>query len=168
MRWISNPAQANKIICNAQTKILPNFRSPPEIWQISFGFSQKKRFDYLRISIVCCTFAASKELAMRVTFNEEYLEELYTKGKSGNKKYRFQPQIVRGYQKAVKFLIQAQRIEDLFPFKSLHFEALHGDKEGRFSVKANDQYRVEFSIEDSEEEPVVTICNVLELSNHYK
>lgn len=105
---------------------------------------------------------------MRVTFNEEYLEELYTKGKSGNKKYHFQPQIVRGYQKAVKFLIQAQRIEDLFPFKSLHFEALHGDKEGRFSVKANDQYRVEFSIEDSEEEPVVTICNVLELSNHYK
>ena len=75
---------------------------------------------------------------MKVTFNEGYLEELYTKGKSGNKKYRFQPQIVRGYQKAVKFLIQAQRIEDLFPFKSLHFEALHGDREGRFSVKAND------------------------------
>ena len=74
----------------------------------------------------------------------------------------------RGYQKAVKFLIQAQRIEDLFPFKSLHFEALHGDREGRFSVKANDQYRVEFSIEESDDEPVVTICNVLELSNHYK
>ena len=68
----------------------------------------------------------------------------------------------------MKFLIQAQRIEDLFPFKSLHFEALHGDREGRFSVKANDQYRVEFSIEESDEEPVVTICNVLELSNHYK
>ena len=79
-----------------------------------------------------------KEFTMKVTFNEGYLEELYTKGKSGNKKYRFQPQIVRGYQKAVKFLIQAQRIEDLFPFKSLHFEALHGDREGRFSVKAND------------------------------
>ena len=105
---------------------------------------------------------------MKVTFNEEYLEELYTRGKSGNKKYRFQPQIVRGYQKAVKFLIQAQRIEDLFPFKSLHFEALHGDKEGRFSVKANDQYRVEFSVEESDDEPVVTICNVLELSNHYR
>ena len=68
----------------------------------------------------------------------------------------------------MKFLIQAQRIEDLFPFKSLRFEALHGDREGRFSVKANDQYRVEFSIEESDDEPVVTICNVLELSNHYK
>jgi len=105
---------------------------------------------------------------MKVTFNEEYLEELYTEGKSRNKKYRFQPQIVRGYQKAVKYLIQAHRKEDLFPFKSLHFEALQGDKAGRFSVKANDQYRVEFSIEESEEEPIVTICTILELSNHYK
>lgn len=105
---------------------------------------------------------------MKVTFNEEYLEELYTEGKSRNKRYRFQPQIVRGYQKAVKYLIQAHRKEDLFPFKSLHFEALQGDKAGRFSVKANDQYRVEFSIEESEEEPIVTICTILELSNHYK
>ena len=91
---------------------------------------------------------------MKVTFNKEYLEELYTKGKSGNKRYRFQPQIVRGYQKAVKFLIQVQRIEDLFPFKSLHFEALHGDKEGRFSIKANDQYRIEFTLTETDEEPV--------------
>lgn len=105
---------------------------------------------------------------MIVTFNEEYLENLYTRGKTDLKKFRFQPQIVRGYQKAVKYLIQAQRKEDLFPFKSLHFEALHGDKEGWFSVKANDQYRVEFTITESEEEPVVTICNIMELSNHYK
>lgn len=59
---------------------------------------------------------------MVVTFNEEYLEKLYTEGKTGLKKLRFQPQIVRGYQKAVKYLIQATRKEDLFPFKSLHFE----------------------------------------------
>ena len=58
--------------------------------------------------------------------------------------------------------------EDLFPFKSLHFEALHGDKEGRFSVKANDQYRVEFTLTETNEEPVATICNIMELSNHYK
>jgi len=34
---------------------------------------------------------------MVVTFNEEYLEKLYTKGETGVKKLRFQPQIVRGY-----------------------------------------------------------------------
>lgn len=96
------------------------------------------------------------------------MENLYTKGDTGVKKLRFQPQIVRGYQKAVKYLIQARRIEDLFPFKSLHFEALHGDKEGRFSVRANDQYRVEFTVEKSTDEPIVTICNIMDLSNHYK
>ena len=105
---------------------------------------------------------------MVVTFEEDYLENLYTKGETGVKKYRFQPQVVRGYQKAVKYLIQAQRKEDLFPFRSLNFEALHGDKEGRFSVRANDQYRVEFTLEETNDEPVVTICNIKELSNHYK
>jgi len=105
---------------------------------------------------------------MIVTFEEEYLENLYKKGETGVKKYRFQPQVVRGYQKGVKYLIQAQRKEDLFPFKSLHFEALRGDKEGRFSIKANDQYRIEFTLTETDDEPVVTICNIMELSNHYK
>lgn len=129
----------------------------------------KKQFDNLRISLYYITFARrNRNIDMIVTFNEDYLEKLYTEGKTGIKKLRFQPQIIRGYQKAVKYLIQAKRKEDLFPFKSLHFEALHGDKEGRFSVKANDQYRVEFTIAESEDEPVITICNIMELSNHYK
>lgn len=122
----------------------------------------------MRISFLLFTFAFETVISMVVNFNEDYLENLYTKGETGLKKFRFQPQVVRGYQKGVKYLIQAQRKEDLFPFKSLHFEALHGDKEGRYSIKANDQYRIEFTLTDSEKEPVVTICNIMELSNHYK
>ncbi len=105
---------------------------------------------------------------MLVSFNEAYLEELYKKGTTKDKKHRYQPQVIRGYQKAIKYLIQAKRKEDLFPFRSLNFEALHGDKEGTFSVRANDQYRVEFTIDMQSGEPLVSICNVLELSNHYK
>ena len=105
---------------------------------------------------------------MVVTFNEDYLERLYTKGETGIKKLWFQPQVVRGYQKAVKILMQAERKEDLFPFKSLHFETLHGDKQGRFSVKANDQYRVEFTMSENGQDTQITICNIMELSNHYK
>ena len=105
---------------------------------------------------------------MIVTFNEDYLEKLYIDGETGIKKLRFQPQVVRGYQKAIKYLIQAKYKEELFPFKSLHFEALHGNKEGRFSVRANDQFRIEFTLAETEDEPVVTICNIMELSNHYK
>lgn len=54
------------------------------------------------------------------------------------------------------------------PFKSLNFEALHGDKEGIFSIRANDQYRIEFTLSESTEEPIVTICNIMELSKHCK
>ena len=122
----------------------------------------------MRILKIIIIFAPKIITIMVVTFNEDYLENLYTKGKTGTKKIWFQPQIVRGYQKGIKYLIQAKRKEDLYPFKSLHFEALHGDKEGRFSIKANDQYRIEFTLEESDEEPVVTICNIMELSNHYK
>ena len=105
---------------------------------------------------------------MTVTFNEEYLENLYKKGETGVKKLRFQPQVVRGYQKGIKLLIQANRKEDLFPFRSLHFEALHGDKKDRYSIRANNQYRIEFTLTETDDEPVVTICNIMELSNHYK
>ena len=104
---------------------------------------------------------------MDVTFNETYLKQLYVDGKSTDKKHRFQPQIVRGYQKAIKYLLVTNRPEDLYPIRSLHFEALSGDKEGLYSVKANAQYRVEFTIKQ-EGEPSITICNIITLSNHYK
>ena len=41
-------------------------------------------------------------------------------------------------------------------------------REGRFSIKANDQYRVEFTVTNAEDDIIVSICNILELSNHYK
>ena len=133
-----------------------------------FHQTMKKQFDFLRICGLFIIFAPKIITKMVVTFNEDYLEKLYSKGETGIKKIWFQPQVVRGYQKGIKYLIQAKRKEDLYPFKSLHFEALHGDKEGRFSIKANNQYRIEFTLEESSEEPVVTICNIMELSNHYK
>lgn len=86
----------------------------------------------------------------------------------GLRNFGFSLRLLEDTKKAVKILVQARQIEDLFPFKSLHFEALHGNKEGRFSVKANDQYRVEFTVEETKEQPIVTICNIMELSNHYK
>jgi len=41
---------------------------------------------------------------MNVEFEKEYLAELYEKGKTNDKKHRFQPQIVNGYLKCVKAL----------------------------------------------------------------
>lgn len=62
----------------------------------------------------------------------------------------------------------ARRIEDLFPFKGLNFEALQGDRIGLYSVWANEQYRVEFKVSTVGDEQVITIYFILELSNQYK
>lgn len=60
-------------------------------------------FDNLRIKYIIHTFATNIR-TMQITFEEKYLEDLYTKGTTTSKKHRFQPQIVRGYQKALKYL----------------------------------------------------------------
>jgi hypothetical protein len=52
--------------------------------------------------------------------------------------------------------------EELYPYKSLHFEALQGNKRGYFSVKVNDQYRIEFTLGENIEQPILTICNIVD------
>lgn len=103
---------------------------------------------------------------MIVTFDQEYLKVLYEQGKD-DKKHRFQPNIIRRYKRCIDYLKQAKKIEELFLIHSLHYEVLTGDKAGISSVRVNDQYRVEFAVV-SQGEPIITICNILELSNHYK
>ena len=103
---------------------------------------------------------------MIVVFGKEYLEELYVTGKS-DKKHRFQPDIVKRYKQKIDYLKQANNIEELFLLKSLNYEVLSGDKKGVSSIRVNDQYRIEFIVETTEE-PIITICKIVELSNHYK
>lgn len=105
---------------------------------------------------------------MIIEYGKNYLRDLYENGKCSDKSKRFQPQIVRKYQKRVDTLMAATRKEDLFPLKSLGFEALRGDKDGLFSVKVDMQYRLEFSLKEEMGETILTICTLEELSNHYK
>ncbi len=105
---------------------------------------------------------------MVVKFGKGYLEELYFDGKCTEKKYRFQPSIIRSYQRKLEYLTQAERIEDLYRYQALHYEVLVGDKQGLSSIRINDQYRLEFTVESIREETVVTICTLMDLTNHYK
>lgn len=105
---------------------------------------------------------------MEIVFDKDYLRQLYETGKAEGKKHRFQPQIVSRYQLRIKMLEQANGIEELYAIRSLHYEVLQGDKAGISSIRVNDQYRIEFTVKQMSSETVVTICNILELSNHYK
>ena len=105
---------------------------------------------------------------MEIRFDKKYLEDLYLKGKTSDKKHRFQPYIISKYRKTVDLLESLSTVEDLFRYHSLNYEVLHGDKAGIESVRVNDQYRIEFKTTKVVSEIVVTVCNIIELSNHYK
>lgn len=105
---------------------------------------------------------------MQIVFDKEYLSELYYTGKCNDKRHRFQPQIIRKYKTQIDLLSACGKMENLYKFKSLHFEALKGDKAGLYSVRVNEQYRIELELHTTTEEPIITICTIEELSNHYK
>ena len=105
---------------------------------------------------------------MEIKFEKKYLEELYLNGKTSDKKHRFQPQIIAKYRKTIDLLESLTVVEDLYRYHSLHYEVLVGDKAGMESVRVNDQYRIEFKTTKVVFEIVVTLCNIIELSNHYK
>jgi proteic killer suppression protein len=105
---------------------------------------------------------------MIVTFDKDYLKELYEFGRCSEKKYRFQPDIIKRYQRRIMFMSEANSINDLMALNSLNFEALSGDKKGTFSIRVNNKYRIEFLITENLQDTRLTICNITELSNHYK
>lgn len=105
---------------------------------------------------------------MIVTFNEEYLRDIYRDGVCQDKRHLYQPDIIRRYRKAVAYMMAASSPEALWKIHSLNFEALSGQKSGTFSVRVNDKYRIEFTIVRNADKPSATICNITELSNHYK
>ena len=105
---------------------------------------------------------------MYIEFDKDYLRELFESGKTSDKKHRFQPEIIRGYQKTVFVLSQSNAITDLFQIKSLNYEVLKGDKKGISSVRINKQYRLGFTVRDVLDGQIITVCRLLDISNHYK
>jgi len=105
---------------------------------------------------------------MDIKFDKEYLSELYYKGKCSDKKYRFQPEVVRKYKQRIALLEQLVRVEQLYQYHSLNYEVLSGDKAGISSIRVDLKYRIEFIASSTPDSETLTICNILELSNHYK
>lgn len=105
---------------------------------------------------------------MVVTFEKEYLQELYVRGKTSDKKHRFQPDVIARYIKVVNTMKNVTNVLDLARLNGLHYEHLRGDKNGYSSVRVNDKYRIEFVEKTVNNQTIATVCNITELSNHYK
>ena len=102
---------------------------------------------------------------MEISFEKDYLRELFYEGKTSDRHHRYQPEIVKRYIRVINILESVEKPVEIFRFRSLHYEKLIGDKVGLESVRVNKQYRVEFKSQPSGE---ITICRIIDLSNHYK
>ena len=107
---------------------------------------------------------------MDILFDKDYLKELYVTGKTSDKKHRYQPQIINKYVRVIDMMMSLPDALSLslMRINSLNYEKLKGDKKGLSSVRVNDQYRIEFEEYTVDGQSVATICNITELSNHYK
>lgn len=105
---------------------------------------------------------------MNIEFDNVALEELYTTGATTNRQYkRLSPDVVKRYIKVVNYLKAAQRLEDLFLIKSLHFERKKGDLRGIDAVWINPQYRLLFR-SSPDESGIIVNALIFEISKHYE
>ena len=102
---------------------------------------------------------------MDIEFQKEYLKDLYYTGKTSDKQHRYQPEVARKYVRVVGILAAVSRMEDLFRFNSLNFEALDNEF---FSVRIDYHYRLVFQMEAKTGETIFTICKLEDITNHYK
>ena len=114
------------------------------------------------------TFDMPKQYDMEITFEKEYLREIYRTGKTTDKKHQFQRGIIRKYIRIIDIMIGQPDTVALAKYNSLNYEKLKGDKMGLSSVRVNDQYRIEFEEKIVGNQNIATICNITKLSNHYK
>lgn len=105
---------------------------------------------------------------MQIVFEKDYLSELYYYGKSKSKKYRFSPEVVNKYIRRIITLAEAPNVESLFALNSLNYEVLRGDKSGLSSIRIDRKYRLEFIVSTENCETTITICTIVDISNHYK
>lgn len=103
---------------------------------------------------------------MEIVFEKQYLKDLYEKGGTQKKKYKFQPEVINRYVQKIDILKAVDNIMQLKDFKSLRYEKLKGNKKGLESIRINKAYRIEFM--SSIQSDKITICSIIELSNHYE
>ncbi len=102
---------------------------------------------------------------MLVTFANDYLEKLYHQQKVPGKP-RYDQAVIDVYIRRIDQFIAADSSAELRQLKSLHFEALRGDKQGLYSVRVNRQFRIEFRLSFDQVERIEIVL-IEDLSNHY-
>jgi len=104
---------------------------------------------------------------MRIVITDKALAEVLEFGYTADKRYRNLPrEAVKGFTKAIRIMESVKQIEDLMRHNGLHFERLQGNRNGQYSVRCNDQYRIVFK--NATAEVIITEIEIIEISKHYE
>jgi proteic killer suppression protein len=103
---------------------------------------------------------------MRVIIEDDYLADLYKNGKTIGKP-KFNIDIENRFIRKVILIENAKNTNDLRNNKSLHFEKLLGNLEGKYSIRINLAFRILLRIEANGQDTRLELICIEELNNHY-
>jgi proteic killer suppression protein len=83
---------------------------------------------------------------MEVRFNDKSLAIVET---DSAHKTKLPPEVVLSVRRKIRFMREAKDVRDLRSWKSLHFEKLNNNPDGEYSIRANNQWRIVFDIDES-------------------
>ena len=72
----------------------------------------------------------------------------------------FGREIVKAFRKRMQLIRAATDERDFYALKSLHFEKLHGDREGQYSMRLNSQWRLILTFARRDDGKVVVILSI--------
>jgi len=94
---------------------------------------------------------------MKVRFEDEYLEEIYTNPTADGV---FVPSLVKAFRKRMQFINSAKDERDFWSWQSLRFEKLKGKRSHQYSLRLNDQYRLIIEFEGEAADKVAVIVSI--------
>jgi len=102
---------------------------------------------------------------MEFDFSNRHLKELYENGYS--KKFKLPKGLAKIFIERINRIEAAMTIYDLLEPPSMKFKKLEGIKK-RFSIRINNQYRLEFEIEFEDEAKSKGKVIIKDVSKHYE
>lgn len=105
---------------------------------------------------------------MKLVYKEQYLIDLY-EGKTADKRFKSNPQLIRQYIKTIDKLYAVDKIEHLYQIKTLGYSKKQGTLNGKSAVYINKQFRLIFEEIHADEPPhEVVILSIESISKHYE
>jgi toxin HigB-1 len=96
---------------------------------------------------------------MDVAFKTESLDRLET---DADFSAGFEDAVVKAYRKRMQQIRAATDERTFYAHKSLHFEKLKGGREGQFSMRLNDQWRLIVEIQGKAPNKTVLIVEIID------